>query len=478
MVERGNAKRAVTLHRGALFTPTGRREFRGWEDGCVAVGSDGRIAAVGDFTAVAGDYPSARVTDWRPAAILPGLVDLHSHVPQYSAVAMDGYELLPWLERFIFPAEAAFADRPRAHEEAGRFFADALATGTTAACLYVTVHEEATGAAFEAAEGAGIRACIGKVMMDRNAPAPLLEETGKSLAASERLCREWNGAAGGRLRYVFTPRFAVTCTPELMRGAAELAQAHDALIQTHLAENQDEVNLVARLFPASASYTDVYGEAGLLGARTIMAHCVLLSAGEYDLLASTRTRIAHCPSSNFFLRSGIMDMAMADQREMVVGLGSDVGAGPSLSLFKEMANACYASKALYAMERLGRSRLADLEAEFAGLPSGPELYRRVTERLGLASPARLVGPAQAFYLATLGGAEALGLADEIGSLAPGKWADFVVVDLRAVDPAFGEYSRTADEMLSQIVFRADPRAVVATHVAGRQVHASEAAVTQ
>jgi len=461
---------SVCLHRGLMLSSRGPHELHAIEDGCLAVGADGRIVAVGDFASVRPEFPEAAVEDWRPAAILPGLVDLHSHIPQYSAVGMDGYELLPWLERFVYPTEAAFADPQHALAEARRFFADALANGTTTACLYATIHEEGTRMAFRAAQEAGIRALIGKVMMDRNAPGALLEATDESLAASERLCREWNGAADGRLRYVFSPRFAVSCSGELLKGVGELVQSEQAFVQTHLAENQDELGVVAELFPDASSYADVYGQAGILGPRTVMAHCIYLSPPDFDLLAETGTRIAHCPSSNFFLRSGIMDTAMPYERGIVVGLGSDVGAGPTLSMFGEMAQACFASRARMSMEQLAVSRLKDLEDAFAATPQGPDLYRQVLERLELTNTMHLVEPVHAFHMATLGGAQALGMADEIGSFQPGKWADFTVIDLRAVDPAFGERDRTPEEILSQIVFRAQPRAVLATLVAGKQRH--------
>ncbi len=165
-------------------------------------------------------------------------------------------------------------------------------------------------------------------------------------------------------------------------------------------------------------------------------------------------------------------MAMADARGITVGLGSDVGAGPSLSMLREMANACFASKARSALEEEARSRLGEFREEFARLPGGLALYQRVLERLGLGGPVRVVTPEQALYMATLGGARALGAGDETGSLEPGKWADFVVIDLRPVDPAFGETARTPEEVLSQIVFRADSRAVVATYAGGRAVYSS------
>ena len=454
-------------HRGMLFSPAGPDHVRAVADGGLIVDDQGRIADGGPFAVVRSQYPGVPVTDWRPAAILPGLVDLHSHLAQYSAVALDGYELLPWLERCIYPAEAAFADPDHARAASRRFFAAALAHGTTTAALYVTVHEAATEAAFEAAEEAGLRAVIGKVMMDRNAPPELAERTDESLAASERLCTLWHGAAGGRLRYAFSPRFAVTCSAALLRGAAELARRYGALLQTHLAESPGELAAVARAFPAARTYTDVYAEAGLLGPRTIMAHCLHLAPGEWDLLAGTGTRIAHCPSSNFFLRSGVMDVHQARGRGLTVGLGSDVGAGPTLSLFEEMSHACFASRARAALEDAAASRLAALRGEFVALPGGEALYGRVEADLGLADPAALVGPAQALFMATLGGATALGMSEEIGSLDPGKWAVFVVVDLSQVDPCFGEKERTPDQVLSQIVFRTEPQAIRAAFVAGR-----------
>jgi guanine deaminase len=457
---------ALHLHRAALFSPLAPDQLQAHDDGCLAVSSDGRIAAVGDSRGVSEQFPHAQLTDWRPAAILPGLVDLHSHIPQYAAVALDGYELLPWLERFIYPTEAAFADPHHALEASRRFFSAALARGTTTLLLYATVHAEGTRMAFRAAEEAGVRAAIGKVMMDRNAPPDLLEDTSASLGQAEALCGEWNGAAEGRLRYAFSPRFAITCSPELMREAARLGHEHNALIQTHLAENTEELRTVAALFPEAPHYTGVYADAGLLGPRTVMAHCLYLSAAEWDLLAESGTRVAHCAGSNFFLRSGVFDMAQAKDRGIPVGLGTDVGAGPSLSMFDEMQSACFAARARYAMERSAAARLASMRDRFAALSGGADLLDEVLARLELDDAVALVDPVHALYLATLGGANALGMADDIGSLEPGKWADFVVVDLNSVDPALGEARHTPRETLSQIIYRTDPAAIAATFIAG------------
>jgi guanine deaminase len=246
-----------------------------------------------------------------------------------------------------------------------------------------------------------------------------------------------------------------------MQGVARLAAEDGALIQTHLAENPEELRAVAGLFPEAAHYTGVYADAGLLGPHTVMAHCLYLSEAEWDLLAETGTRIAHCAGSNFFLRSGVFDMAQARSRGMAVGLGTDVGAGPSLSLFDEMQSACFASRARYAMERSAASRLGAMRGEFEKLPGGAELLEQVVARLELDDSVLLVDPVHAFYLATLGGAQALGMAVEIGSLEAGKWADFVVVR-----PPVAEANHTPREMLSQIIYRAEPSAIVATLVGG------------
>jgi len=247
-----------------------------------------------------------------------------------------------------------------------------------------------------------------------------------------------------------------------MGETAKLAEEHGALIQTHLAENPDELAAVGRMFPSAPHYTGVYAEAGLLGPRTVMAHCLYLAPAEWDLLAETTTRIAHCASSNFFLRSGVFDLAQARTRGITVGLGTDVGAGPSLSMFDEMQSACFASRARHATERAAGDRLAAFRSEFAALPEGEALFGRVAARLGLQDAVTLVSPLHAFYMATVGSAQALGLEREIGKLEAGTWADFVVVQ----PPPPEARELTPAELLSQIVYRTDPSAILATYVAG------------
>jgi guanine deaminase len=329
------------------------------------------------------DLPSAEFVDLAGKVILPGFVDTHVHLPQFAIMGIGTGELLTWLNTYTYPEEARFATPEYATTISEHFFDAMLANGTTTAAIYCSVHEKATDIAFATARDKGIRAFIGKVMMDRNSPPALQEQTDHSIAASVRLFEKWDGAEGGRLRYVFTPRYAAACSMTLMKRVGDIARDRGAFVQSHLSENQDEVEWVRKLFPDAASYTAVYDAAGMLNERCIMAHCIHLADDEIDLLQRTQTRVAFCPYSNRTLRSGTMAYTRLRGADLTIGLGTDIAGGPSLSMIEQM-----------------------YEAMKAG---------------GIAFD-------EALYLATLGGAKALGVADHAGSLAPGKDADFVVAD--------------------------------------------------
>ncbi|TPW17749.1 MAG: Guanine deaminase, partial [Elusimicrobia bacterium] len=253
-----------------------------------------RVDAQGRFERVApwrgAGRGGMRTVDRRGLLAIPGLIDAHCHLSQYPAVAADGLQLLPWLKRHIFPLERAFRGA-KARALARRFFADMASCGTTTACVYTTVWKDSAELCFQEAEASGLRVIMGKVMMDRGSydtafgrAHPGVSRRAVSLAESEALCERWHGRDRGRLSYAFTPRFALSCSMELMKGAARLAERHGAYIQTHLAENQDELMAVRAAFPGCRNYTDVYERAGLLGPRTILAHCIWLGAGEYRRL--------------------------------------------------------------------------------------------------------------------------------------------------------------------------------------------------
>jgi guanine deaminase len=435
-------------------------------DGLMQVDAKGRIGWIGPYEPLASRCADEPLEDLRPLWILPGMVDLHVHLPQHEAVAMDGLELLPWLETFIFPAEARFADADVARRAAVRFFRGLLYRGTTTAVIYTTVHEAATDAAFREAERVGIRAVIGKVMMDRHAPTSLQEDTVASLAQSEALCQTWHGRDHGRLLYAFTPRFAPTCSAELMRGVGVLAEKYGAYVQTHLSENLQELDWVKALFPEAGSYTDVYRRMGMLGPRTLLAHGIHLDPHERTLIRESGATIVHCPRSNAFLKSGIMPLRRWLEEGLCLGLGTDVGAGPSLSMWAEAAFACTASKLRWSENQHLADRLQRME--LLGEAQRAEVLRALALSAGVP-----VDPVHAFHLATLGGARALGLEDRIGSLATGKEADFVVVDPRSVDPAESRGGEPPERTLSRMLYREHPGMVRATYIRGRRCFAAD-----
>jgi guanine deaminase len=327
---------------------------------------------------------------------VPGFVDAHVHLPQYAIMGKGTGELLTWLSTYTFPEEARFSDAEYASRIADAFFDEMLANGTTTAAIYSSIHEEATDIAFRTAQAKNIRAFIGKVMMDRNSPAPLLEDTEESIAASLRLFDKWDGADKGRLRYVFSPRFAGSCSRDLMSRVGRIAKERNAFVQSHLSENVEEVALIRQLFPELSSYAEIYDSAGLLHQRSLMGHCIHLSADEIDLLAATETTAVFCPASNRTLRSGAMPYRTLRRAGVHVVMGTDIAGGPTLSMVRQIEEA---------------REIAAISAD------------------------------EGLYLATLAGARTLGIAEQVGSLDAGKDADFVVLDQGTVSEVYVRGSR-------------------------------------
>jgi guanine deaminase len=399
----------------------------GWyDDGYVAVGDDGRIASVGDFN----DAPEGEVVDLSGKLITPGLIDTHLHAPQLEMIGSYGGHLLEWLNRYTFPTERKFEDPEHARRVARAFYDELLRNGTLTALIFSTVHATATDIFFEEAERRGFRGIIGKAMMDRNAPEYLLDASAKqSYDESRALLEKWHGR--GLLHYAITPRFAPTSTPEQLAYAGQLKKEFpDAWVHTHISENRNEVRWVQELFP-EAEYADVYDRYGLLGERTVLAHGVWLTPEELDLIARRGTRVSHCPNSNLFLGSGLFPLFRVLEAGVIVGLGSDIGAGTTPSLFNAMADA-------YKVQQVQGVSLS---------------------------------PFQLWYLATLGGARALTLDAETGSLETGKSADFLVLDLQATPLLALRTGRASspEDLLAGLIFMGDDRAVERSFIAGKCV---------
>ena len=423
--------------RARLVTPRAAGGTRHEPDGLLLVDAAGRLT----FAGAAGDRPAdaAKATDLRPWVVLPGMVDLHAHLPQLPNAGLGaGLDLLPWLDRYIFPVERGF-DAAAAERLAPIVWRAFAAAGTTTALVYGAVYEASLDAAFQAAESHGIRAVIGKVMMDRLTYDPTIAAgtiLERSLRESANLIARWHGRDDGRLRYAVTPRFAISCTAEMLRESAALAASTGAYWQTHLSEDRGEIAEVSRLFPEALDYVDVYDRAGGLGGRTILAHAVHLSDRELGRLVESGSHVAHCPASNLFLASGVMPLGRYLEAGLSVGLGSDVSAGPDLSIFTEMRVGFYAQNAM----------------RVAGLSGGPSL-----------------GPLEWLRMGTLGGAEVLGLADQIGSLEVGKEADLIALDPAFVAAVPGATDDDPEDLMSRLIFRSHPDMVRAAWVRGRRL---------
>lgn len=421
--------------RARLLSPLADGGWLDLPDGLLEADATGRIIRIEAWRA----DDRTEAVDLRPLVLLPGLVDLHVHLPQIPNAGLgSGLDLLTWLDRYIFPLERAY-DRSVAEVQAPQAWRAFAAAGTTTVLAYAALWPDSTDAAFEAAEAHGIRAVIGKVMMDRGTydrdidPAHITET---SLRQSDELASRWHGRDEGRLQYAFTPRFAVTCTAELLRESAALAAAHGAYWQTHLSEDDGEIEEVRRLFPEAMDYLDVYDRAGALGERTILAHAIHLSHREVKRLAESGAHVAHCPASNLFLSSGMMQLTAYRESGITVALGSDVAAGPDLSIFGAMRAAA--------------------------------VVERVLELTGRAEPHEAHSPLDLLRLGTIEGARALGLADRIGSLQVGMEADLIAVDPRFTTPLpGGELPEAADDLASRLIFRSHPNMVRAAWVRGR-----------
>ncbi|WP_235823555.1 guanine deaminase [Azohydromonas sediminis] len=407
---------------GTVDTPAVRFDADTW-----LLVEDGRIA--GRTRADPGDgWPRV---DHRGRLVMPGFVDTHVHMPQLDVIASYGTELLDWLNTYTFPAEQRYADPAVSRAGAERFVAALLAHGTTAAVVFPTVHKVSADALFEAAQARGMRVIAGKVLMDRHAPAGLTDD----VAGAERDCLDgiarWHGR--GRLAYALTVRFAATSTREQLAMAGRLLAAHPGVyLQTHVAESRAEVAWIAELFPEARSYLDVYHRHGLLGPRSVLAHGIWLDDADRALLAATGAQIAHAPTSNLFLGSGLMRWTALEADGAAVTVASDVGGGTSLSMLRTLA-------AAYQVQALQGVRLTAWKA---------------------------------LYAATRGAARALRLDGEIGSLEPGRMADLAVWDW-AVGPVATHrdaLARTLHERVFAWITLGDERNLVATYVGGRLQH--------
>ena len=405
----------------------GAGAIRHHEDGLLVV-EDGLVLACGPYAGLFENFAETEVQALE-GLIVPGFVDAHVHYPQIGSIASHGEQLMQWLERHIFPAEQAFADRAHADDVAAFFLDELLRHGTTSALVFATVHAGSVDALFEAALARDMRLISGKVLMDLG-PEGLRDDVASGRADTEALIARWRGR--GRLGYAVTPRFVPTSSSEQLADAGALLAAHpEVLLHTHLSENPGEIAHVAERFPDTADYLDVYDRFGLVGPRSVFAHCVHMSDRALSRMAEAGAGIAYCPTSNLFLGSGLFDLAGADRHGVKLGIGTDIGAGTSLSILHTLGEAY----------RVCQLRSCNLD------------------------------PFRALHLATTGGARLLGIADRVGGLLPGQEADFVVLDERCTPLLARRCAGAAlHDRLFALQVLGDDRAIASTWLRGRRVH--------
>ncbi len=412
-------------------------------DGLLVVGPDARgtqvVQAAGDWATLAPRFPGLVVEHLPGRLIAPGFVDLHLHYPQTNVIGSPADGLLPWLDNYTFPEEQRFESPEYSAAEAAFFLDELLRHGVTTALTFATSHPASVQALFTAAQQRQMRLITGLCLMDRHAPAGLLNRAGsatdateQSLIDSERLLQQWQGV--GRLGYAITPRFAPTSTDAQLRGAGQLAARYpEAWVQSHVAENRDEIAWARALFPQSRSYLATYADFGLMRERSVYAHCIHFDDDDRALMRETGAAAAVCPTSNLFLGSGFFDYVAADRAGFRYGLASDVGGGTSFSPFHTMLAAYY----------VGRE--------------------------GQAKPGLSLSPQQLWWQHTVGAAQALGLGGRaggptVGNLQPGCEADFVVLNPQVTPLLARRTARAAtlDELLFALIVLGDDRVVERT----------------
>ena len=396
---------------GLLLIKNGKIEWFGpWEDGRYLVPE------------------GVTVNDYSGKFIVPGFIDGHIHYPQTEMIGAYGEQLLEWLNNYTFPTERRYGDKDYAKDKANFFVKQLLRNGTTTALTFCSVHPESVDALFETAEQINMRIIAGKVMMDRNAPDYLLDTAQSSYDESKALIGRWHEK--GRSLYAITPRFAPTSTPEQLDAAGALMKEHPtAYMQTHLSENKNEIAWVKSLFPESSSYLDVYHRRGLTGKRSVFAHCIHLEDEEWDCMRETNSVIAFCPTSNFYLGSGLFDWRRSEKNQVRITTSTDVGAGTSFSLIQTLNEA-------YKVLQMQGQKMSAFES---------------------------------LYSATLGSAAALSLEDKIGNFTVGKEADFVVLNPTATPLQQLRYdnSKSLQDKLFVLFTLGDDRNVYRTYVDGR-----------
>ena len=415
-----------------LFTKEQSR-FEVLENGYVAVGADGCVTGVAaDLASL--DSTDAEIIDFGDRLLIPAMNDLHVHAPQYrnQGIAMD-LELLPWLQNYTFPEEMKYADMAYAERMYRRFVRDLWRFGTMRACVFATIHTDSTRLLMRLFQEAGMGALVGKVGMNRNCPEDLSERVDDMVAGYESLISEFNGEPMSLVRPIITPRFIPSCSSEMLQACGQLADKYQLPVQSHLSENKDEIAWVQELEPESTSYGDAYDRYGLFGQTpTIMAHCVWTDGDELALMKRRGVVVAHCPTSNFNVASGMAPIRRFLDEGLQVGLGSDISGGHDLNIFRMMVYAIQVSKMHYQQNH---------ERAFLSL-------------------------SEAFWIATKSAGRFFG---RVGSFEPGYEFDALVID----DGDLNHDHYSLLHRLERYIYLGDDRQILHRFCRGKEIHKPE-----
>ena len=415
-----------------LFTKEQSR-FEVLENGYVAVGADGCVTGVAaDLASL--DSTDAEIIDFGDCLLIPAMNDLHVHAPQYrnQGIAMD-LELLPWLQNYTFPEEMKYADMAYAERMYRRFVRDLWRFGTMRACVFATIHTDSTRLLMRLFQEAGMGALVGKVGMNRNCPEGLSERVDDMVAGYESLISEFNGEPMSLVRPIITPRFIPSCSSEMLQACGQLADKYQLPVQSHLSENKDEIAWVQELEPESTSYGDAYDRYGLFGQTpTIMAHCVWTDGDELALMKHRGVVVAHCPTSNFNVASGMAPIRRFLDEGLQVGLGSDISGGHDLNIFRMMVYAIQVSKMHYQQNH---------ERAFLSL-------------------------SEAFWIATKSAGRFFG---RVGSFEPGYEFDALVID----DGDLNHDHYSLLHRLARYIYLGDDRQILHRFCRGKEIHKPE-----
>ena len=408
-------------------------------DGLMVVNKEsGRIVDIGRYSDLSNNWDSTNnLVHFKDRLIMPGFIDTHVHYPQYKVIASYGASLIEWLDKYTFVEEQKFSDNHYADQIANLFLDELIKNGTTTVMTFCTSYKQSVDAFFNASEKRNLRMVAGKVMMDRNAPEELCDNSEDSYKDSKSLIENWHNK--GRLRYAVTPRFALTSSKSQLEQASRLLNefpdkdgTKGVLLQTHLNENDEEIERVKELFPESKNYFGVYDDFGITGPNSVFGHCIHNTDEEYQKMADTESKVSLCPTSNLFLGSGLFELEKLESYGIDVSLASDVGGGDSFSMFQVMNEA-------YKVCRMNDFNL---------------------------------DPVKAFYLTTLGAAKVLNMDDCIGNFEAEKEADFIVIDLNATEiiSQKNKISSNIKDTLFNLMTLGDDRLIDEVYIMGQRTY--------